>query len=385
MGVDPSSADIAERPTFSKNTQKTHLPSPSPSLPATSTSSEAASLLNAFKKPVLPAARKDTPGMQARTATSRASSCTLGVDPAPDKLPQAQRQASVLSHASNASTMSRKRKTVDLSDDEQSDYAPSVGSSGAGRRESTFSLGAPIKKPKAAAPALAKRKNPPPPSASPLSPSGKKTNSSGFRTNTTPASSTTSTTAPRTPKAKTKPTTPVTPTQGATYRRAKALATPPSKRKAAANVQSRIQAIYEADKQFHTEEEILRASAKETSKGDSSTAELGTRLRSMSITPVPMGTSFDATNDRKTPSASRRTNTSVAQTSTKDKGSGCRATTRSRNINSIIGDDSDDDDSDDLDTSDLIYVNGIIIQKGQEGRLSEMQTRVAAIESDTDQ
>ena len=105
----------------------------------------------------------------------------------------------------------------------------------------------------------------------------------------------------------------------------------------------------------------------------------------MSITPVPMGTSFDTTNDRKTPSASRRTNTSVAQTSTKDKGSGCRATTRSRNTNSIIGDDSDDDDSDDLDTSDLIYVNGIIIQKGQEGRLSEMQTRVAAIESDTDQ
>ncbi|KAF1361801.1 hypothetical protein EJ07DRAFT_175773 [Lizonia empirigonia] len=52
---------------------------------------------------------------------------------------------------------------------------------------------------------------------------------------------------------------------------------------------------------------------------------------------------------------------------------------RTRNINKLIGHDSDDDDDeeeeeDDLDISDFTYVNGIIIQAGQEGRLKEAQT-----------
>lgn len=53
---------------------------------------------------------------------------------------------------------------------------------------------------------------------------------------------------------------------------------------------------------------------------------------------------------------------------------------RTRNIDELIGDNSNDDDNDDdeeedddLDISDFTYVNGIIIQAGQEGRLKEAQ------------
>jgi hypothetical protein len=297
MDVDLSTAGIAERPNFNMNEQKTHLPSPSPSLPTTPTEStgcEATSLLKAFKRPALPLVLKNAPDVRARNVESRASSCTLKVTPVPDKIAYLQRQASVVSHTSNTSNLSRKRKVIDLSDDEQSDCVPSEPPSVGGRRKSVISSGSPIKKPKATTAALLKPKGPPPPSVSPLSLLGKRTSGFGFRTKTTPAFPTTSTIPSGSPTIKSKPSTPITPTQSTADRRAKALSTPPSKRKAAVRAQSNIR-----------------------------------------IT--------------------------------------------------LIGDDREDNCVENPDTGEFAYTNGVIIQAGQEGRLTEMKVEGGTIENGEDQ
>ena len=380
-GVNSSTPEVSKRSSVTKGARKTHLPSPSPSLasaPPTPTTLEATSLLNAFKKPSLTPASVVAPGARARIVESRASSCTLAQTPAPGKTTALQRQTPVISHKSHVSTLNNKRKQVDLSDDEQPDYSPSEPSSVAARRKSTVCLGSPLKKPKASTLSLAKPRGPPPPSALPSSAAGKKTNGFGLRTKATPVSASTPATPPRTSTTESKHTTPVTPTRSCIDARAKAPSTPPSKRKAAVRAQSEIKKMSEADKQFHTEDEFFRASTREARRNHTSTTELGTRLRSMSITPVPIGTHFGASRKSKMPDAPAATGdeggVDTRKDPLKDRATGDRLAARTRNIDKIVGDDSDEDYVQDLDTSEFTYVNGIILQAGQEGRLMEVQT-----------
>lgn len=129
--------------------------------------------------------------------------------------------------------------------------------------------------------------------------------------------------------------------------------------------QSKVQKLMEADEAFHTEDEILRSNTREALRqDDKSTTGLGTRLRSMSITPVPTGT--------------RLRNSTVADESTytrekflKDRAKGGdRLANRIRNIHELIGEDTDED-YEDLDTSEFFYVGGVILMKGQERRLTD--------------
>lgn len=363
MDVDSPALDVTKRVTSKKDVQKTHLPSPSPSLTSarsTPTVNETKFLLNKFKKPTLPAASRETPDARGRTVESRASSCSFVT--APDKAAPLQRQSSVVSQRSSISTTSRKRKQIDLSDDEQSDYLPPSPSSFTARRESATPLGSSLKRP-------LKPKGPPPPSVSSISPTGKRTNGFGFRKKSTATSPSTPSTPPRPSTKQVNPTTPTTPIPravGVPNNREKVPSTPPSKRKAAIRAQSNVQKIIEADEAFHTEEEIHRASAREPPRrDDKSTAELGTRLRSISITPVPTGTRF-----REGTVADESVYT--REKFLKDRAAGGqRLANRTRDIGKLVGEDSDED-CEDLDTSELFFVGGIILGKGQKGRLTDV-------------
>ena len=108
----------------------------------------------------------------------------------------------------------------------------------------------------------------------------------------------------------------------------------------------------EADEAFHAED-------------DKSTAELGTRLRSMSITPVPT-----VTRSREDTVADERVYTREKFLKDRTKGAD-RLANRTRSISKLIGEDSDDD-YEDLDTSEFFYVGVVILMKGQENRLTDV-------------
>ncbi|KAJ4383403.1 hypothetical protein N0V86_001450 [Didymella sp. IMI 355093] len=322
---------------------------------------EATSLLNKFRKSTFPAAPGELPGVRGRTVDSRASSCSFVT--APDKTAPVQRQSPVISQRSNISIASRKRKQIDMSDDEQPDYEIPSPSSIAARKKPTPFLSSPFKK-------SLRPKGPPPLSASLISPAGKRTNDFGFRAKSTTASPSTPSTPPRPAltKPKVKLTTPVTPTNQTLKTRQKALSTPPSKRKAAVRAQSNVQKIMEADEAFHTEDEIFRFSTRERSRlVENSTTELGTRLRSMSITPVPAETRF-----RELTVTDESVYTRKEFLKDRPKG-GDRLANRSKDIGKLIGEESDDD-YEDLDTSEFFFVGGVLLMKGQEGRLTDVQT-----------
>lgn len=184
-------------------------------------------------------------------------------------------------------------------------------------------------------------------------------------------------------------TTPVTPTKSFSDAKDEALDTPRSKRRAAARAQTKIQDISEADAVFRTEDDIHRATIKERRRNRSSPciAEIGTRLRSMSITPVPMGAHLGtAKNDMVFEASENKGNAFVTaggknsvrtnENIPKVRATKHRSAARTRNINEIIGGDSDDDEDslEDLDISKFTYVNGIV-QAGQEERLTEMQAK----------
>jgi hypothetical protein len=364
MDMDSPAPDARKCSRSNNDVQKTHLPSPSPSLastPRTPTMNETTSLLNKFKRSNFSAASREVPGVRGHAVDSRASSCSFVK--VPDKTAPVQRQSSVLSQRSNISRTSMKRKQIDLSDDEQPDYETPSPSSITARKKPTPFLGSPLKKP-------LRPKGPPPPSASSISPAGKNSNGFGFRTKPTTVSPSTPSTPPRLaltePKAKL--TTPVTPTNQTLNTRQKALSTPLSKRKAAVRAQSNVQKIMEADEAFHTEDEIFRSSTRERSRlDDKGTTELGTRLRSMSITPVPTGIRF-----RELTVADESVYT--REEFLKDRAEGRdRLANRSKDIGKLIGEGSDDD-YEDLDTSEFFFVGGVLLMKGQEGRLTDVQT-----------
>lgn len=69
---------------------------------------------------------------------------------------------------------------------------------------------------------------------------------------------------------------------------------------------------------------------------------------------------------------------SSGQKSSKDSFTKSRFTARNHNIRKSVKTDSDGEYVEDLDTSEFTFVNGIILQKGQEGRLNEIQTKATS-------
>lgn len=136
------------------------------------------------------------------------------------------------------------------------------------------------------------------------------------------------------------------PTSSSTDAEAEPLVSPSSRRNAAIRAQAEIERINDADKQFRAEDKMFRASVREARRKEDSTSELAPRLKSMSITPVPMGTQF---------------------TRARDGRSNKKPAARSRNVDDILADDSNED----LDISEFTFVNGVIIQLGQERRLMD--------------
>jgi hypothetical protein len=304
---------------------------------AENTPPETVTLLNTFKKPTFPAALGKLSGAQGERAGSRASTCSFVITPL-------QRQSSILSQRSNTSAAIRKRK-IDMSDDDQSDYEPSSSSSKTARKKPASSLGSPFKK-------QLRPRVPPPPSASLASPAGKKTNGLSFRTKSTAMTTSTPSTPTGPSTKRAKPAKPVKPTRESLSARDKALSTPPSKRKAAVRAPFNVQKMMEADKAFQAED-------------NKSTVKLGTRLRSMSITPVPTGARF-----REDTVADESVYAREKFLKYRTKGAK-RLANRTRDIGKLIGEDSDEV-YEDLDTSEFSYVGGLILMKGQENRLTDM-------------
>jgi hypothetical protein len=205
----------------------------------------------------------------------------------------------------------------------------------------------------------------------------------------------------------------------------KASSLTPGKRSAAVRAQQNIRQISQAEEQFHTEDQILKASTREARRRGATTAELGQRLRSMSLTPVPTGMQNDSEDrnvstastkaaniilqankiggpinrekhdpvrDTKGQSIAHKCTTDEQATSAPLKVDKCddlsskeehgsdrptvgrtagRTAARERNIDKLICNDSDEDLEDDLDSGEFYFRNGIILQVGQEGRLAD--------------
>ncbi|KAF3010839.1 hypothetical protein E8E13_008829 [Curvularia kusanoi] len=307
---------------------------------------EAKSLLSSFKKSLQP----PTPGRSPSTANSRASSSTLAPGSTTGYDQPVYQGGSVASRNSSASTLSTsgKRRAINLSDDDDSDYSPSAVSAVPARKGSGDFLGSPIKKARTAISSQAKPRVQPH-SRPPHNPAKRKTSA----TSPKKAASTTPATPPRASRTWSKNMTPITPKLYSGNLKASAPSTPYHKRTAAIQAESEIQKTSEVDELLHSEDKIYRASVKETRRKGRGSPGLGARLRSMSITPIPMGTSGDPPHPGPPGLQNARGQISSQET--------MRAV--------------DDDSDEDLDISNFTFANGIIVQSGQERRHTEMQTK----------
>ncbi|KZM21928.1 hypothetical protein ST47_g6951 [Ascochyta rabiei] len=374
IGVASSASTVANPSIFTNDMQKMHPPTPPPSVasaPTTCQAAEAGTLLRAFKKPLPAAATPRTlDSAQIYTSTSRSPGSTLSANRLPDKLLIHQRGTSVASRTSETLGPSRKRKEVDLDDYEQFTYSRS-GSPFTDRNKPSILPDSHSKRSKITASATSKPNGPPPPSASSVTPMSREKNGFGFRT----VASSMPMTLSQMPSAKSKLSEPQTPIQEYHCRKSQIATISLGKRSAAVRAQEKIRKISDADEEFHTNDQIFQATAKEVRMGATVTTDLGRRLRSMSSTPVPAGTHSNipknsTLSDVRTasakPAARTKTNRSVyaKEGSLSNRATEARPAARSRNISQLIGDDFDKDFEGDLDISEFTYVNGIIIQTG---------------------
>ncbi len=232
---------------------------------------------------------------------------------------------------------------VYLSDCEED--SESVSLTNAERKDTSTSVSAPVKKLKSST--VLEPQDRPSPFATPLLTFNKASHGTGFGSETPRAHLNTPTTTPSRPTAKTKPATSLTSSQP-TRKSYSNTSSSPGKRKAAAAVQSKVQQIFQADEQFLNEEQART--------NGPSTTDLGARLRSMSITPIPTHAGFGASKDTPTAQAPTKANTAAAAAETKNaayssekshrdrlKAYWLAARKRGRNVNTLIDEDSDED------------------------------------------
>jgi hypothetical protein len=269
-----------------------------------------------------------------------------------------------------------------MSDDEQDTYSPSklshvterkkfvAPSNPSSRRTNNTSSAASVSKPKG---------RPPTPSAPPSTPVGKATNGFGFRPKITKAPPNTPATPFRKPVNTPRSETPRTPNETTANKRQKPDPLTPGKRQAAAHARSKIQEISQAEKELRNDDQTFKGLAKEVNKVGANLTDLNERLSEFVIrksvpidtpfgTPKPSSTSRTSVN----PAASVGSGVKDKDLHTKEKGLKDKATehrlaARRRNINALIGDDSDED-YDDLDISEYSIVNGIIVHASEKGR-----------------
>lgn len=384
--VESSAATPAKSTKTAADVERIHLPSPSQSIASTNTiriDSEFRALLNSFKKPEFPTSGA-APNIHNYSSSSQAARRSVVTTPLPEKILQDQREVSLASRISSMSRSSRKRKEVDLSDEEQSDSTPLKTSSFTKRKQtaSRSSLGGASKVSTKAWP-----NRMPHPSPSLIRPVTKTTNELGFGKGTpiTPA------TPPRSSFKMSTPSSNRTSTETTPKTKPKISIVTPGKRSAALKAQAKIQQISEAAEALCESDEIHAAFMKELPREGLFTADLGQRLRSMSITPVPTdirpgGAFKNITMGSTLPKAAitavqakKDTDRHTRDKPLRDRATGRRFAVCMRNMDKLIGDDSDDASEDDLDISEFTYVNGIIIQVGQEDRLTEAQTKATSL------
>ncbi|KAI4682040.1 uncharacterized protein J4E88_004928 [Alternaria novae-zelandiae] len=341
-----------------------------------------------FRRPFLPAsATKDSiavargvrAGSQVSTSTptNRASSVS-----------QSQRDASVVSHTSFSSRSGRgKRKVVDLSSDEESDYAPPSDDEEPSSPVMMDDAPEPVKK-QTSRPASKKAKFPPP-LPPPLASKGvynKGKNGFGFTSLQKSKPKVNSqidvalpTTPPRVPTRKPQPTTPSTPTpasqkskivtlktQGATVSR--------SPRKAKLDASAKITQLSEAELETRTSIAIDEANQRERATAEAGIFEqVRGGMRAMSITPAPSTAGNAAEDVEMLADVSDSEITSPKHGAgldswTDSRFNGDRYLAKSRAARPIVEDD-EDNDYDDPDISKYSVVDGVIVHEADRERL----------------
>lgn len=347
MDVDSSTSDPWKGLIGRNDAHKTRFPSSSPFVRTASSTpvvDEAVSLLNKFKKPNPSGGSRTTTTVRGRTAELPASSSSFVT--APDKAVPLHRRSSVVSQRSSVSATSRKRKAIHLSDEEQ-DNTTTSASSITVRKKPASRVKLPIVKP------VAKLKGPP---------ASKKISGIDLRTKTSSTTSSKPSISHHVSIEQPACTGPTAHTHSNSSTQEKVRANPPSKRKAA--VRARLELRKLADEPFG-EGEIVRTIDRQRACNDGKTADLGKRMRILSITPAPAESGSGETTVEDESEYKR-------ETFLKDRAKGRdRLANRTLNIEELIGDDSDDD-YEDLDTSEFFYSGGVLFKKGQENRLTEL-------------
>ncbi|KAI4646632.1 hypothetical protein J4E93_004854 [Alternaria ventricosa] len=350
-----------------------------------------------FRRPFLPAsATKDSiavargvrAGSQVSTSTptNRASSVS-----------QSQRDASVVSHTSFSSRSGRgKRKVVDLSSDEESDYAPPSDDEEPQSPVLTDEALKSVKK-QTSRPATKKAKLPPalPPALSSKGVYNKGKNGFGFTSlqkSKPKVNSQTDValpiTPPRVPTRKPQPTTPSTPTPASQMSKLVALRTQGatvsrSPRKAKLDASAKITQLSEAELQTRTNIAIEEANQREEAATEAGIFEqVRGGMRAMSITPAPSTAGNAAEDVEMLADISDSETTSPRHDAgldswTDSRFNGDRYLAKSRAARPIVEDD-EDDDYDDPDISKYSVIDGIIVHEADQGRLrlTEEQERL---------
>lgn len=305
-----NSADIYISPTKPQLYTPNMLPSPqdSPRTPTAQPSTPTTPRTPSFRKPFLPASATEESIAIVRGVRAGSQNSPSAPTYCASSVSQSQRDASVASHTSFSScTTRRKRKVVDISSDEESDYSPP--SDDEEPRSPAMTDEAPkVMNKQIATPATKKNRLPPPlpPAIASKGVYKKGKNIFGFtdipkskaKVNSETAVAL-PTTPPRAPIRKPQPTTPSTPTPASQKSKIVTLKTqvaPVSRspRKAKLLASAIISQQIEADRQFYTDAAIWAVNSYEDEaqiveqvRGD---------MRSMSIAPVPSaaGTNADA-------------------------------------------------------------------------------------------
>jgi len=341
-----------------------------------------------FRRPFLPAsATKDSiavargvwAGSQASTSTptNRASSVS-----------QSQRDASVASHPSFSSRSGRgKRKVVDLSSDEESDYAPPSDDEEPQSPVLTDEASKSVEK-QTSKPATKKAKLPPPlpPALASKGVYNKGKNVFGFTSLPKPKPKVNSQTAcaspstpPRAPIRKSQPITPSTPTPTSQKSKIITLKTqgamvPRSPRKAKLDASANITQLSEAGLQSRTSIATDEANQREKATAAAGIFEqVRGGMRAMSITPAPSTASNAAEDVEMLADVSDSEITSPKHGAglnswTDSRFNGDRYLAKSRAARPIVRDD-EDGDYDDPDISKYSVIDGVIVHEADQERL----------------
>jgi hypothetical protein len=368
--------------------------SPSPRTPTAQAITTSATPTPSFRRPCLPASATKDSAPAARNV--RAGSLSSASAYCASSVLQSQCDASVLSHTSVFSPLGRgKRKVVDISSDEQSEYAPPSDD------EEPETLFLPEEAPKStkkqtSKPATKKARPPPPlpPAIASKGLSNRGKTGYGFKNLPKPMTSCPPASMPSTPPrahlGRSQPCTPSTPTP-APKKPAQPMTTTPnayapvsrSPRKAKLDASAKISQLSEIELQNRTSIAIEEANQHEQAEAGIVEQVRG-GMRSMSITPAPSTVGDNTAEDvgmladlsdpeSTTPTKHENVNHGAGWNAwTHSRESGDRQVAKLRASRPIVQDDEDDEDED-PDISKWSVINGIIVHDKDRWKLKLTQ------------